>query len=136
MFTDNPKFEQLTRARSELFLKAVMLEHAFEDAGTPDKELPEMNEIFGIQVLNKRIEVMKLPIKFTAPAKMAIMAYVDSPGKIVALIIDCLTAYEGKTVTVKMLVDLYPDGFYTQETFERYVDNEIKTKKHKWAHVY
>jgi hypothetical protein len=132
----NPTFEQLTKTRAELFIKATLLEMTFNDAGTPEKDLPELGKILGIQILDKRIDVMKLPIKFTAPAKMAVLAYVDSPGKIIALLIDCLTAYEGQTVDVAKLVSLYPDGFYTQECFEKYVEELIKPKKIKWAEIY
>jgi hypothetical protein len=132
----NPTFEQLSKPRAELFMKATLLEMSWEEEGTPNKDLPELSEILGIQILDKRIDVMKLPIKFTAPGKMAALAYVDSPGKMIVLLIDCLTAYEGQTVGVAKLVSLYPDGFYTQECFEKYVDELIKPKKIKWAEIY
>jgi hypothetical protein len=97
---------------------------------------PDTANTFLLQVLQKRLEAMKLPITFSAPAKLAVLALVDTPGMLVGLLIDCLNAYEGGNVTVEKLSELYPRGFYTQKTFEKYVDHLIKPKKVKWAEIY
>lgn len=134
----NPKYEKLSDKDSELFIMATMTEMADKKEGQPSK--PELaaavDDNFLIQILDKRIEVLKLPIKFTTPAKMAILAFVDRPGSLVALLVDCLNNYEGKTVDVAMLTNLYPWGWYDEETFIRYVDEYLKPKKVKWAEIY
>ena len=103
------------------------------------KDVPLDDELksHGTKILEKRIEVLKLPIEFTNNAKIAIDCFtLGNPGKTVALLIDCLTKYEGQKVSVSMLSDVYPFGFYNEETFEDYVDNYLKTNKAKWSEIY
>jgi hypothetical protein len=101
-----------------------------------EEDVPEAEEAFLVQVLNKRIEVHNLPISFSGPAKMAVLALTDRPGSVVALLIDCLNAYEGQKVTVEKLADLYPTGFYDEDTLIRYADQYLKTRKVKWSDLY
>lgn len=127
----NPTYAPLSDIRITMVLLA-----ALEDVSVQGAE-PENVEIqFLIQVLNKRIEVMKLPISFDGPAKTAVLALVDRAGAVVVLLIDCLNAFEGKTVTVNMLMDLYPLGFYDEPTLMRYIDDYMKPRRVKWAEVY
>jgi hypothetical protein len=79
---------------------------------------------------------MKLPIEFTKPALFAICCFTDIPGGAVVFLIDALNQFEGKTVTAAMLGDLYPWGFYTEESLFKYIDGEIKTRTKKWSEVY
>ena len=133
----NPTFKRLSDRDSRMFVIATLNEMADKKGEKPSEEVMRAVEgSFLIQILNKRIEVFKLPIQFTSSAKMAILAYVDRPGSLVALLIDCLTAYEGKTVDVNMLVELYPDGFYDEETMIRYIDEYLKPRTVKWAEIY
>jgi hypothetical protein len=126
----NPTYVPLSEVRAKIFATAVLM------AFGPPQPLEDIEKQFLIQVLNKRIEVLKLPITFTPPAKMAILAFVDRAGYLVALLIDCLNAYEGKEITPEMLADLYPVGFYDEATLDRYIDNYLKTRRVKWAEIY
>lgn len=125
----NPTYAPMTDEQSKTFISAVLIE-------VQKKDIPEVNDIFGVQILNKRLEVMKLPIHFTDPAKLASMAMADTPGAIVTILIDCLNAFEGKTVTTEDIANLYPVGFYTPESLEKYIDGYLKTRKVKWAELY
>ena len=96
----------------------------------------ELSKLFLAQIINKRIEVMKLPIKFTDHALVAVSAFCDRPGYAVALLVDCLNKYEGQTVDCGMLADLYPMGFYDEPSLMKYVDDYLKPRKVKWAEIY
>lgn len=98
--------------------------------------LSEAEWLFLSQIVRKRIEVMKLPIKFTDQALLAINALTDIPGGAVVIIVDALTRHEGETITVDKLAELYPFGFYDEGTFTDYVDNHLKPHRVKWAEVY
>ena len=130
----DPKFQPMSESSANLFVTATAAE--MSPAPVPQDVTDAVEEHFLVQVLDRRIEAFKLPIKFTVPAKLAVLAYVDRPGGVVTLLIDCLNAYEGKTVDVGMLTDLYPEGFYDEKTLMRYVDDYLKPKKVKWAEIY
>ena len=130
----NPSFQPMNDSQCRLFLMAAMM-------GKNEQQGPAAEEVdkeFLIRVLNTRIEVLKLPITFSLSGKVAVLALCDRPGYVVALLIDCLNAYEGQEVTASMLADLYPTGFYNEETFARYADDYLKApnKKVKWAEIY
>jgi len=117
------------------YTMAVMMESTGENAVSL-KELRKL-EIFVIEVILKRIEVYNLPIKFTPEGLIAAYAITENnPGRAIALLIDCLTQWEGQTVKAAMLADIYPFGFYNEETFTDYVDNYLKPSKIKWAELY
>ncbi len=123
---------------TEEYVMAVMMETSGHKI--PIEELRN-EKIFAIEVLMKRIEAMQLPISFTPTGLIAAYALVENnPGRAVVLLIDCLTAFEGKTVTAAMLADLYPYGFYSEETFMKYVDDYLKNVEKrsqiKWASIY
>lgn len=88
------------------------------------------------QIIQIRVEAMKLPISFSAASIVATAAFAANPGKAVVVLCDCLNAYEGKTVSVENLAEIYPWGFYSDEIFMEIVDEWMKTGMHKWAHVY
>jgi hypothetical protein len=126
----NPKFEPLDETQCKVFLTATMLELQ------KTTSIPEVEGHFFLKVLDTRIEARKLPISFTAPAKMAVLALVKQVGGAVALLIDCLNAFEGKTVTVDDLANLYPTGFYDEPTLMRYIDSYLKHRQVKWSELY
>lgn len=127
----DPKYTPMSDKRSELYIVGCLL-----DMEKKKKADPALDEQLLVQILNKRIEVLKLPIQFTDGAKMCALALVDRPGSMVALLIDCLNNYEGKTVTSRELADLYPTGFYDEPTMLRYIDEYLKPRKVKWAEIY
>lgn len=114
-------------------LYALCLHSAWDEARNP---LPQDCMPLGSQIIHARIIGMKLPIKFTDSALVAASALGINPGKAVVVLCDCLSAYEGGTVTIEKLTDLYPWGFYKDEVFRQIVDEWMKTGKHKWSHVY
>jgi hypothetical protein len=126
----NPKYEPMSEEQCKVFITAVMLE---EQKTT---SIPEVEGHFFLKILDKRIEAGKLPISFTAPAKMAVLALVQQAGGAVTLLIDCLNAFEGKTVTVDDLANLYPTGFYDEPTLMRYIDSYLKHRQVKWSELY
>ena len=98
----------------------------------PEKELPHV-----IRILDKRIEVMKLPIKFNLKAKLLLFVLTDSnPGRMMLALIDSLTKYEGKEVTEGEICDIYPEGFYSEESVLEYVEKYCKTRLCKWSEIY
>lgn len=126
----NPTYGRLTPAQGEIFVAAVMMEM------TDVPISPVVEEQFLVKVLAKRIEVMKLPVTFTPHAQMAVLGLCDRPGAVVMLLIDCLNAFEGQTVTTEKLGDLYPEGFYDERTAMRYADDYLKSRKVKWSEIY
>jgi hypothetical protein len=126
----NPTYAPLSKTKADFFAAAVVLSCA------PPQPLEDIEKSFLIQVLNKRIEVIKLPISFTPTAKMGILAFVDRAGYLVTLLIDCLNAFEGKKVDIEMLAALYPVGFYDEPTLDRYIDGFLKPRRVKWAEIY
>jgi hypothetical protein len=133
----NPTFQkQISDSRARMLLSATLAEAVGAEDPEVQKGLEELNEEFLIQILDRRIEVMKLPISFSPAAKLAILALIDRPGSVVVLLIDCLNAYEKLKVTVPLLVELYPEGFYDEPTLERYVEGYMKPRKVKWSDVY
>jgi hypothetical protein len=61
---------------------------------------------------------------------------VDRPGSAIILLIDTLNKYEGQIVTIKMLAELYPMGFYDEASLIKVIDEEIKPRKRKWSEIY
>lgn len=131
----NPIYARMDEEHSKIFFIATISEEISKKDGKEEVN-PDVEGQFLIKILNKRIEACKLPIKFNEAAKMAVLALVDRPGSVVALLIDCLNAHEGKTVTVEMLANLYPWGFYDEATLSRYINDYLKPRKIKWAEIY
>jgi len=127
---DSSKFQILNQENSKLLFQLLMTE--LQDINYKiDKELPFLS-----MIVKKRINAMKLPITFTDLALVGVNVFADRAGLAVLLLIDCLNYFEGKTITVRDLTDLYPSGFYTEEEAQKIIDEEIKTKKMKWSNIY
>jgi len=129
----------MSEGAAQEYTIAVMLESACEKS-IPRDELRK-EQIPVIEIILKRIEVLNLPITFTPEGLMAAYAMTEgNPGRAVTILIDCLTEHEGKTVNASMLADMYPYGFYSEETFTDYVDNYLKNpevrNQIKWAEIY
>lgn len=95
-----------------------------------------VDNLMSTQIIKKRIKAFNLPIDFTNLAYHALTLFTDRPGAVVLLLIDALTKYENKTVTVQDLVDLYPLGFYSEGEFTEIIDKQIKPRKVKWSEIY
>lgn len=130
---------RMSDGAAQEYTMAVMLESTGETVMTLD-QLREEN-VFVIEILLRRIEALCLPIKFTPEGLIGAYALSENiPGRAIVLLMDCLTKYEGMTVTASMLADLYPFGFYSEETMTKYVDGYIKDKdmrqRVRWACIY
>ena len=128
----------MSEGAAQEYVMAVMLESGDHNV---DMEGLRSENILTIEIILRRIEAYNLPITFTPTGLIAAYAMTENvPGRAVALLIDCLTVFEGKTVTASMLAELYPYGFYSEKTFEDYVDNHLKQvdfrNSVKWATLY
>lgn len=125
----NPIYQQLTDEQSRMLISILLSNN---EPDIPENEIP-----FPIKIIEKRIDVLKLPIKLTTTAKLLLLVLTDgNPGKMVTSLIDCLVKFENQTVTKDMVCDLYPNGFYNENSFIEYVDNYLKLKKSKWSEIY
>ena len=125
----------LSQTGTKIFLAAVMLETKSQTEPIPT--LSEVEHTFTMKVILKRIESLQLPISFSTTGLIAMEGLAEgNPGRAVTLLIDCLTAYEGKEVSAYDISKLYPWGFYNEAVFEDYVDNYLKPRKVKWSEIY
>jgi hypothetical protein len=131
----NPTYQKMSEIQSRMFLAATMTEMGDSEAHST-LNLEESDALFLSAIVQKRIDVMKLPIKFSGMALVGLNSLVDRPGSAVVLLIDCLNAFEGQTVTMSKLASLYPWGFYDKPTMIRYIDDYMKPRKCKWAEIY
>lgn len=122
--------QSMDRESTHLFIGAVMAE-AQGGGLKQGASLPPLSEI-----VQKRIDAFELPIKFTPIALVAIHALVANPGQAICLLIDALNKFEGETIDMDKLAELYPFGFYTKDSFQKYVDEYLKPRKVKWAEIY
>ena len=124
-------YQRLSNENAELLIHCLLIEQE-----TPDFEVKEEDLHLLGKIIKKRIDVLKLPIKFNNIALLSVTIFCAVPGHAVVLLIDCLNKYENETVTVGKLCELYPMGFYTDKEVQRYVEEEIKTKLKKFSYVY
>lgn len=132
---------RLSDAGCKLFIMASMAQAEGKDEvapGEPGGLVASLADIFPVQVILKRVEVMKLPIQFTFTGLLGITALTTSPGEVVLALIECLNAYEGKQVSIREIADLYPWGFYNQDKFEAKVKELVEDPdtRCKWAGVW
>ncbi len=126
--------QSMDRDDTEIFIKCVFAEA--QGANIDLKKDSGIEVPFLTKILLQRIEAFELPISFTPVAALGIGALVKNPGQTVALLVDALNKYEGESVDMEKLSELYPFGFYTQDSFEQYVDQYLKPRKVKWAEIY
>lgn len=132
----NPKFKPLTSFGSEIWMHAMFSEAEKTKSGEDIFELPEKMTPT-MQIIQKRIDVMELPIKFTAAALVATVGLSEeNPGRAVTILIDCLRKFPEGEVDTEKLSLLYPTGFYDDQTFADYIDNYLKPRKIEWAKIY
>lgn len=130
--------ERLDKTGCEFLIIASALEEAGEHS-VPDLNKPGAEKVaFPLKIIQDRISRFELPISFTGPGLLATLAYtMGNPGRTVALLVDVLNCYPaGTTITAEKMVDMYPDGTYTEEAFCKYVDEYLKPKKIPWSEIY
>lgn len=117
-----------------------------EKRNIPDEELMEaISPDFAYQLVTKRIEALELNIKITPLASLTLGLFADRPGFLIFMIIDILSKLDAeeekfgtrKEITVERLcLNFYPNGFYHSEQLSKYIESEVKTKKHKYSYIY
>jgi len=132
---------------SKMFLQACAMDmqgrtpvdmKTFIDMGIPENEVP-----FGTAAVLKRIDAMRLPISLTIGAAVLFSTFPDRIGGAILMLVDLLTAYEGKTIGVEDVVREYPYGFYSEDALIARLD-AIKAdsglpedqRKEKFGYVY
>ncbi len=104
------KFVPLSDGSAELLLRLILGVKGGGELKVKPDDLP-----FPSKIVAKRIEALKLPIKFTNAALIAVSVFADNPGKAVLFLMDALNKFEGKTLTLDAIcTDLYPFGFYDE----------------------
>jgi hypothetical protein len=131
-------FKPMTDEGTKLFAQALLVEMDLYKSGRDafDFNIPKEDRSMGMEILLKRIEVLKLPIKFSPLAMCAMEGLVANPGGIVTVLIDCLCKFPNETIDVAKLTEVYPWGFYSDKVFDDYVDNYLKPKKSMWSVLY
>lgn len=123
-----PIFQPMTPDQTNLFFQIYLS----DEIEIPENEIPHP-----IKIIDRRIEVLELPIQITMSAKVLLVVLTDgNPGRMVASLIDCLVKYENRTVNKDMIIELYENGFYSDASFHEYVENYLKIKKSKWSEIY
>jgi hypothetical protein len=130
----------MSQRASELFFMACMLDAQEMPEKIPVKRIEE-DFSFIMKVVLKRVEVLKLPISFTLGGLAALEALSGgNPGRAMVILMDCLTLHSIEDVdglvTSADLAEMYPFGFYNEDTFCDYIDNEVKTGKALWSQIY
>lgn len=114
------------------FMKCLLIETERSVAISEDA----VKTLFNYEIINKRIEALKLPISFTPTAYLAMLCLTGSPGGFVTVLIDALNMFEGECVDVAKLTRLYPYGFYDTESFTKLIDDHLKPHNLKWSEIY
>jgi hypothetical protein len=130
---DSEKVSPLEDDQMQLFVMATLMESQDQEGVIS----PDILDFFSTQILLKRIEFYKLPIKFSSSGFMAVLAITNAnPGKVVAMLVELLNKYEGQTIGASHIADLYPMGFYKEEVFCHFIDDVLKARKIKWSEIY
>jgi len=130
----DPKFKPLDDDSMKLLSRCLLVEMgigSLKNPSIPDDELPFLS-----QIIKKRVDVLKLPVTLSSTGLLAVNAFAKNPGQAVALLIDFLTKFEGKEISATTLSELYPWGFYTEDSMNAYIDDYLKPRKVKWAEIY
>ena len=124
-------YSKISEEKMKLLVKLILAENDNINL-ISITEIKNETSLYLSNIILKRIEVLKLPIKFTYNALASVNIFVDRAGSAVLLLIDCLNNFnENHTVTVKDLCKLYPFGFYDEENFVKRID-EIKEQKDQY----
>lgn len=121
----------------------------------------ELDMFFFQHAIQKRIDIMELPIRFTLGTMLSIHSFVDRIGSAILLLVDSLECFVKEKnnylnpaiVDIEDLISMYPYGFYNfdDERFQYWMEHYVKLRyknekgnriylnsdiRIKWAHVY
>ena len=106
-----------------------------------DTELKDIiDNDFASRVFSKRIEYLDAKDKIPDIVTLALSVFgFRTPAEAVIAVIDCFNhvAKTGEVLTAKAIyTEIYPDGFYTEDTVTLIIDNVLKPNKCSTADIY
>lgn len=125
----------------QTLIMLAMVSENFKRHPNPEREKKITDELeenlTGVSlIIRKRMEVLELPIQFDIFALTAVVIFADgNPGRAMMVLIDALNKYEGQTVSIEDLCQLYPDGIYDEESFGKKLA-KIRAREEKWSEIY
>lgn len=119
--------QALSESNAKLFFQAALAEQ-MKGVVEYTKESFDGIRTDGLAILDRRLEVYNLPIKFSEGAMLLAAVLPDRVGALIVLLIDVLENYENDVVTVEKLAEIYPYGFYNEEALCKRID-QIKADR-------
>lgn len=99
-----------------------------------------LKECFAYQVALRRIQSLNLQDKVSEHmALLAVLYEISNPGQVIIMLMSLLDFYDEnnkKATTEDVIVQIFPNGFYADETCLYIIDNFIKTGSAKNAVIY
>lgn len=133
-YRENAKYKPLDQEEVGMMMIILNVEINWKNIKLPEKELPLASKI-----VKKRIDVMKLPLKYNTTGITSVSLFVDRAGFAVLFLIDCLNILIPLNLDMtckNICMYVYPHGFYTDESAINIIDEFIKTRKIKYAEIY
>lgn len=143
------KANVLDKQQAMIFIQLTMVDVdkksrlPYQDDPLAQSLFSENEGIFPLEVVKRRIEVMKLPITFTTSALIAFTLLPDRVGGVVTMLIDLLMNFENKLVSMEEIALTYPSGFYSEpgliERIEFFKADQTKPedkRECKYSYVY
>ncbi len=136
----NISYEPFDVEQTKLFIMFTM-DNKNEDRSFIKELLSsdEYNNQFLTQILKKRIEVFNLQDKIDDEALAMYLCFnICSPGAAIIYLIDLLEFYEtkGRKATIEDISNMYPMGFYDENSLLFIIDNITKPKLSIWSQIY
>lgn len=126
----------LDEVQSGILINLMMV----EKKGLTDEILKGVEDSFLYKIYQKRMEVLKLPLKLSPTALFFLICLCDRVGHVPVFMIDCLELqrdlHKDNLTLDDVVKGLYPWGFYTEEAFINRIDNEIKPGKGEFDSIY
>lgn len=135
--------QPLSQDQSLILMQLMMLEEQKPEV-IPGL-LEGLKDEFLYKVYQKRVEVLKLPIKITNTALYALLCLCDRVGHVPVFMIDCLEFQKARSPEIEkapeitlqdVMSEMYPWGFYNEIAFIDRIDNEIKQCKGEFDFIY
>ncbi len=137
----NISYEPFDVEQTKLFIMFTMSNNEDNDKSFIKELLSsdEYNNQFLTQILKKRIEVFNLQDKIDDEALAMYLCFnICSPGAAIIYLIDLLEFYEtkGRKATIGDISNIYPMGFYDENSLLFIIDNITKPKLSIWSQIY
>jgi len=131
--------KDFSKDEAENFMTVVMIESTDKD-GFKELFKDALEESFLLKIYDKRISGLKLEDKVSTETGVYIHLFgLDNPGKVVLMLVDILDASErlGRKIEfADVAMEVYPNGFYTDETVIGLIDKVLKPKRCSYSTIY